>query len=333
MKINFPISGNDNSIFHKNVSSVFNPAPPTIINYSKNYSYFNFFPNSLNNWNTYQNLYSKIILQDKTAINSFKKKKQNCKEYKPFLSNIKVIYNEETDSNKASNIDENEKNQSEKLLGNKTKRKHFNVKKCDIFEINKSTSTNNESFTNKQNRGRKKKEVIEKGNHTKFTDDNMMRKIKCHFFNYINCSLNDSLVDKTQTFLKLDNFINENLKRDYNMDLMNKTIKEIYIYSKISNKYKKKNNNTNQQLVEKIYLENKESETIKILEKRYIEIFDELINDKLDEFCEKKKKKEEKNGLPHEQASIFLDKMKSLCNNYKDWFEKKRGRGGKNMKI
>jgi len=42
-------------------------------------------------------------------------------------------------------------------LGNKTKRKHFNVKKCDIFEINKSTSTNNESFTNKQNRGRKKK--------------------------------------------------------------------------------------------------------------------------------------------------------------------------------
>ena len=163
MKINFPISGNDNSIFHKNVSSVFNPAPPTIINYSKNYSYFNFFPNSLNNWNTYQNLYSKIILQDKTAINSFKKKKQNCKEYKPFLSNIKVIYNEETDSNKASNIDENEKNQSEKLLGNKTKRKHFNVKKCDIFEINKSTSTNNESFTNKQNRGRKKKEVVEKG--------------------------------------------------------------------------------------------------------------------------------------------------------------------------
>ena len=117
------------------------------------------------------------------------------------------------------------------------------------------------------------------------------------------------------------------------MELMNKTIKEIYIYSKISNKYKKKNNNTNQQLVEKIYLENKESETIKILEKRYIEIFDELINDKLDEFCAEILKKEEKNGLPHEQASVFLDKMKSLCNNYKDWFEKKRGRGGKNIKI
>jgi len=333
MKINFPISGNNNSIFQKKVSSIFNPAPPTIINYSKNYSYFNFFPNSFNNFNTYQNLYSKIIFQDKTAINSFKKKKQNSKEYKPFLSNIKIIYNEETDSNKASNIDENEKNQSEKLLGNKTKRKHFNVEKCDIFEINKSTSTNNESFTNKQNRGRKKKEVVEKGNHTKFTDDNMMRKIKCHFFNHINSSLNSSLINKNQTFLKLDNFINENLKRDYNMNLMNTTIKEIYINSKISNKYKKKNNDTNKQLVEKIYSENKEIETIKILEKRYIDIFDELIKGKLDEFCAEILKKEEKNGLPHEQASVFLDKMKSLCNNYKDWFEKKRGRGGKNIKI
>lgn len=333
MKINFPISSNNNSIFHKNVSSVFNPVAPTIINYSNNYSYINIFPNSFNSWNTYQNLYSKIILQDKTAINSFKKQKQNSFEYKPFLSNIKIIYNEDIDSNKASNIDENEKNQLEKLLGNKTKRKHFSIKKCDIFAINKSKSTNNESFTNKQNRGRKKKEVKEKGNHTKFTDDNMMRKIKCHFFNYIINSLNDSLTNKMQIFLKLDNFINENLKRDYNMDLMNKTIREIYISSKISNKYKKKNNETNKQLVEKIYLEGKEIETIKILDKKYIEIFNELIKDKLDDFCAEILKKEEKNGLPQEQSSVFLDKMKKLCNNYKDWFEKKKGRGGKNIKM
>ena len=333
MKINFPISSNNNSVFHKKVSSVFNPAPPTIINRSKNYSHFNFFPNSFNIWNTYQNLYSKIILQDKTAINSFKKEKQNSFEYKPFLSNIKVIYHEDTDGNKASNIEENEKNQSENLLGKKTERKHFNIKKYEIFEISKTTSNNNETFSNKLNRGRKKKEVIDKGNHTKFTDDNMMRKIKSHFFNYINNSLNDSLFNKTQVFLKLDNFINENLKRDYNMELMNKTIKEIYISSKISNKYKKKNNETNKKLVEKIYLEGTEIDTITILEKKYIEMYNELIKDKLDDFCAEILKKEEKNGLPHEQSSVFLDKMKKLCNKYKDWFEKKRGRSAKNIKI
>ena len=250
MKINFPFNYTNTNLLHVNTKSVFNPAPPKIINYPK-YDIFNIpTHNYLNVFNTYQNLYSQILSKDKTAITSFKKQKQNTFKYKPFLSNLKIIYNEENESNKTSNNEENEKNQTETFLGKKTERPKQN--KFDIFEINKSTSTNNESFTNKTSRGRKKKEVINKGNHTKFTDDNMMRKIKCHYFNHINNTLNDSLKNKTNLFLKLDNFINENLKKDYNMILMNKTIKDIYISSKISNKYKKKNDENNKQLVEKI---------------------------------------------------------------------------------
>ena len=331
MKINFPFNYTNTNLLHVNTKSVFNPAPPKIINYPK-YDIFNIpTHNYLNVFNTYQNLYSQILSKDKTAITSFKKQKQNTFKYKPFLSNLKIIYNEENESNKTSNNEENEKNQTETFLGKKTERPKQN--KFDIFEINKSTSTNNESFTNKTSRGRKKKEVIDKGNHTKFTDDNMMRKIKCHYFNHINNTLNDSLKNKTNLFLKLDNFINENLKKDYNMILMNKTIKDIYISSKISNKYKKKNDENNKQLVEKIYLENIETETIKILEKTYLDLFTQLISEKLDEFCGEILKKEEKNGLPNEQANTFLDKMKNLCKDYKDWFDRKRGRGGKNIKM
>ena len=334
MKINSPIIGSNNDLFRSKTSSVFNPIPPTIFNFPKDYSScINNFPTSFKCFNTYQNLYKQIILQDKTALNNFKKQRPKKLEYKPFHNNIKIIYNEETDSNKVSKKEENEKNYSEKLLGNKTKRKHFNVKKCEIFKINKSFSTNNESLTIQNNRGRKKKEVLDKGNHTKFIDDNMMRKIKCHFFNNVNNILNDSLIDKSKTFLKLDNFINENLKRNYNMELMNKTFKDIYQNSKISNKYKKKNDENNRQLIEKIYLEKKEIETMKILDKTYIQLFDELIENKLDEFCAEILKKEEKNGLPYEQSSIFLEKMKKLCNNYKSWFESKRGRIGKNKDI
>ncbi len=72
---------------------------------------------------------------------------------------------------------------------------------------------------------------------------------------------------------------------------------------------------------------------MKILDKTYIQLFDELIENKLDEFCAEILKKEEKNGLPYEQSSIFLEKMKKLCNNYKSWFESKRGRIGKNKDI
>ena len=114
---------------------------------------------------------------------------------------------------------------------------------------------------------------------------------------------------------------------------MNKTIKDIYLNSKISNKYKNRKNDSNKELVERIYSENKETDTIKILEKEYIELFTELMENNIDKFCNEILNKEEKNGLPHEQTSFFFDKMKRLCNNYKDWFEKKRGRERKNVIV
>ena len=329
MNINIPFPSISNNSFHKKPSSVFTPTVPSIFSHPNISIYDTASPNFINGWNKYQNLYSQIILHDKTALNIKKMKKPKTR-YKTSLSDIKVIYNEARESNQTSDDDDNDKNNSNELLGKKTIREK---KSKDIFEISKSTSTNNESFSNKKSRGRKKKDVIEKGNHTKFTDDNMMRKIKCHFFNHINNSLNNSLTDKKLVFLKLDNLINENLKRDYNMELMNKTIKDIYLNSKISNKYKNRKNDSNKELVERIYSENKETDTIKILEKQYIELFTELMENNIDKFCNEILNKEEKNGLPHEQTSFFFDKMKRLCNNYKDWFEMKRGRERKNVKV
>ena len=329
MNINIPFPSTSNNASHIKPSSVFTPTVPSIFSHPNISIYDTASPNFINGWNKYQNLYSQIILRDKTALNIKKMKKPKTR-YKTSLSNIKVIYNEASESSQTSNDDDNDKNECNELLGKKTIREK---KSKDIFEISKSTSTNNESFSNKKSRGRKKKDVIEKGNHTKFTDDNMMRKIKCHFFNHINNSLNNSLTDKKLVFLKLDNLINENLKRDYNMELMNKTIKDIYLNSKISNKYKNRKNDSNKELVERIYSENKETDTIKILEKEYIELFTELMENNIDKFCNEILNKEEKNGLPHEQTSVFFDKMKRLCNNYKDWFEKKRGRERKNVKV
>ena len=259
INIPFPSSSSSNNVFQKMPSSVFTPNPSIFS--SQNICIYDSSPhNFINGWNKYQNLYSQILLNDKSAINNKKNKKKKKKAYKPYLSNIKVIYNEINDTNPLTNFDEKEKNNTNEFLSKKTKRER---KSKDIFEINKSTSTNNESFSNKNNRGRKKKDATYKGNHTKFTDDNMMRKIKCHFFNHINTSLNNSLIDKKESFLKLDNLINENLKKDFNMELMSKTIKDIYQNSKISNKYKNKKNDSNKELVEKIYTENKEIETIK----------------------------------------------------------------------
>ena len=93
--------------------------------------------------------------------------------------------------------------------------------------------------------GRKKKAEMFKGNHTKFTDDNVIRKIKCHFLNFIN-------------------------------------------------KYKKQSENMNKSLIDKIYSEKDEVETIKILEQTYIELFNKLKQEQFDEFCTEIIKKEVK---------------------------------------
>ena len=316
------LSKNNNSIFQNNNNTVFNLIPNQI------------FPNTLNifnplpiqndfNWNKYQTLYSQILSKDKTVFNTFQKTKQKTPEYKPILTEIKIILNEDSNGQKINNnnLENNgDKNMNENLLLGKKR------KKGKIYEITKISNTNNESFIKKNNRGRKKKIENFKGNHTKHKADNIIRKIKSHFFNYITNTLNKNLVDKKHVFYKLDNFVNENLKKDYNVKLMNSTIKEIYFNSNISNKYKKHGNDINRKLIQKIYSSNNETEVIKILNKTYIEIFNDLIKNGLDNFCDGIMKKDEKNGLSKTEGIEYLKNVKLLCQNYQQWFLDKKGR-------
>ena len=71
----------------------------------------------------------------------------------------------------------------------------------------------------KTNRGRKRKDEkdLDDSRHGKDSEDNIMRKIKTHLVDQIVILLNKSLNDKEKKFLKIDKTINENLKRDYNM--------------------------------------------------------------------------------------------------------------------
>jgi len=311
---------NNNSCL-KSTSSCFNPTPLRLIDNSKNFVCL-FSPLNSYGFDKYKNLYNQIITKDKTAINSYKKYISDSFQFIPSKSDIKIILSEKND-----NDEKNDNN----ILGNKRKRSIDN--KNSENDSNKSTKLGNDNKNKKKGMGRKKKAEMFKGNHTKFTDDNVIRKIKCHFLNFINNTLNKSLLNKKDTFLKLDNFVNENLKKDYNIKLMHQTIKDIYLTSKISNKYKKQSENMNKSLINKIYSEKDEVETIKILEQTYIELFNKLKQEQFDEFCKEIIKKEVKNGLSEENANIYLTRIIYLCENYKEWFEKKIGRRGKNRKI
>ena len=195
----------------------------------------------------------------------------------------------------------------------------------------KTKRINNLNVESKLNMGRKPKNVSKKGDHTKNTEDNMMRKIKTYFIKYIHNLINKSINNKDLQLLKLDSEINEKLKRDYNIKLMATTFRDLYENRPLSSKYKKKtidNNDINKDIIQKIYSEDrdKEFEVINILNMTYKELFNDFIKNNLNTFLNEIYEKEKANNEPEEDIVNYIQKIKNLCYNYEQWFIIKKGR-------
>ena len=150
-----------------------------------------------------------------------------------------------------------------------------------------------------------------------------MRKIKTHFLLFKVKLLNRSLKDKKYRFYKLDKKISEKLKRDFNIQLMKKTLRELFLTMKVNDRYKK-NCDDNRLLVEKIFKEKKEEETMKLLEMTYIEMVILIREKYLQEFLETIERKEEINI--NEDFEDYMNLVKKLLFGYENWFESKKGR-------
>ena len=185
-----------------------------------------------------------------------------------------------------------------------------------------------------KNKGRHKKNDIrndenDENKHDKFSEDNLMRKIKTYIFNTILNVLNKSLKDRSQKFFKLEPKLNESMKKDLNEKLMNQKIKEIYINNEISKRYLTETNcNNNINLIKKIYEEKKEIDTIKILETEYIDYVTYLQKYEMGNFLRKMRNKEIKN--PDLDVDRYINSLKSMFLNYAKWFNDKKGRKSKN---
>ena len=144
--------------------------------------------------------------------------------------------------------------------------------------------------------------------------------------------VNESIHDDDIKLLKLNSEINENLKRDYNMELMQTSLKKLYEKSTISTKYRKQTKddaNINQKAIQRIYsLENseKEKDVKNILDKNYIDLFNDFKNKKLNDVLIEVQEEEKNKGENKEEIELYLDKFKTLCMNYEVWFSEKKGR-------
>ena len=216
---------------------------------------------------------------------------------------------------------------------------------------------NNDTVNKKKsNQGRKRYDDESEGKHTKDSEDNMLRKIKSFFVGAFHNYLNSIIQDPELKLTKIDFYICKELKKEFNESLFKATLKAIYETVNLSDKYTnliKNEPDKNKKIIEKIFNENKEVESIKILSLTFEEVYQIFISRycpispqlrkkievtniltskefwKLDDFLIyiKQKFEKEKNKKKNQiNIDDYISNIKNLCLGLKDWFKAKNGR-------
>lgn len=185
-----------------------------------------------------------------------------------------------------------------------------NKQKDDFNDINiiNSYSEKEEKKKSKTFLGRKKKDDNRPAQHTKLSIDNKIRKIKTYFMNFIHDKLNESLLNKYEEFRDINSEIKKNLKKEDNLALMEMTFKEIYLANSLCKRYNKYNQeqNNNKKLIKEIYEKKEETEVIKILDSKFIDLFKLFRINDIDKFYSDLVQKEKKNSKQLKKLKIML---------------------------
>jgi hypothetical protein len=199
--------------------------------------------------------------------------------------------------------------------------------------INEPEENKELKFISKK-RGRKNKDLEEQNNdlikerkiHNKFSNDNVNRRIKALFHNYMINLLNNLMSqyfkENTKKFVKINSKITKDIGIEYNRKILNKKIKDIII--EVSDKYQNKENN--KECIK--YIESKidNEKIVKILNMSYRELYTNYYlksvnTSDLNSFEEHKRK------LLKEYGEEYLERFVENANQFIDFFT-----NGKNRK-
>lgn len=242
---------------------------------------------------------------------------------------------------------ENEKLEDEKEEDTKSVGKGDDKKKIigDIFEIYKE-------FNKRKTKDKKKKE---RGKHDKYANDNIVRKIKSKLFNSILIFINSSMIEveienpkknskkKLFTkpfFLKIEQEIIANINIDFNLNLLNSQLKDIFSYDTSKKVEKNFGSDKNRKLVEKIYEEKIQKKVIEILNMTLYQCMEHFRGTKFYEELsglekeykivikelEQKEKEDDEDEVEGEVKEDYIEKFKDLLNTFKEYYENKKKR-------
>ena len=195
--------------------------------------------------------------------------------------------------------------------------------------------------------GRKKKDSEEKGAHNKYSEDNIIRKIKQNITNALRIFINLKIKEyldlskitvngtkyKKMEIIKInqDQVVDSNVEN--NKKLLTKKIKEYFRVERSGN-FSKYPNNFNELLIQKLYEIDNDKKVVGILEMtfleslRYYRMDEDIMNDP-NYFCLKGLENsflEFKNELLEDNDELYYDKLIYYIKNFETIILKKKGR-------
>ena len=144
---------------------------------------------------------------------------------------------------------------------------------------NKKNLFSTEHPTTKRKRGRFTLKKNERKEHTKYTEDNIIRKIQNHYMNFIIDFINDFInsKDKRNRFIEFNYKVKSDISKAHRKELEDSSINDLLNNILISKKYKKCPE-YNKNLVGKL-LKNKKDTSLKdLFGMKYLELFDYYYN-------------------------------------------------------
>jgi hypothetical protein len=374
--INNNVNKNDyNEYFHYNNFS--------IQDNSNKQNLYNYYQNEINDLNKYRNSSSNenyILGEGDLLQNNFQnyiEQMENKKTSNTSVNTVQVNGKQINTSNEAiSNVLNDMFHTTEINLDNK-KDMQFLRKKKDRRtkkEVDEEKRMKSKEIKVKKKLGRKKldkeTEINLKSEHTKFHDDNIIKKINSYFLEYCRNWLNNSFLNeknefeaqktrkrlKKNIFLKISpKIITTNLKKETVMSVMKKKLKDLFS-NQISIKYRNYTNDQNEIFIKQIYKDNNQPFVIFILNLTFIELFnyfngqsngdnfrkyflDRNIDPNLvEQFLNNFNKIEtflitikNKEKLSQELVQDYVQRISLLCLNYEESFKNKFNRS-KNKK-
>ena len=270
------------------------------------------------------NNYFYIVINDESKIPDLKK---YFPLFQPFTENhsIKTFSNLNTSQKEnkviikendekishSFNFETNEEKVDKNVIEQKTKEMTSIEIKSDQKFIVKKRYFNVDS---KKKTGRKPKNPTSNAEHTKYSEDNILRKIKVKFFKKLIKYINKKIESKYNGIVKILKPLKGEISQDntinFNRQLMDSKLKDIFAYNELNGKFKLCEKDYNKNVIDGIY-QNNIQELINIFELTFLEAFNIFRNANETEFSD------------FEKLNIVVDelKLKENDNNYIDKFQ------------